>query len=58
MFRVPLVNVDVRREFEFTFGLEVSEGQSRYNRDLFKGADVLTVQWYSRHLQISKINFL
>ena len=36
MFRVPLVNVDVTREFEFTLGLEVSEPQSRYNRDLFK----------------------
>ena len=45
MFRVPLVNVDVTREFEFTLGLEVSEPQR-------SSAGFLTVQWYSRHLQI------
>ena len=57
MFRVPLVNVDVKREFEFTFGLEVSETQSRYNRDLFK---VLIFLKYSciqySYIQIGKQN--
>ena len=51
MFRVPLVNVDVTRDFEFALGLEVSEPQSRYNRDLFK---VLIFLRYSCILDIYK----
>ena len=40
MFRVPMVNVDFTREFDFILGLEVSEPQSRYNRyrDIYKQA--------------------